>query len=123
MLYSPVRMAPQGSQIPSLHPLHLDLWAGMIQIGGSLIIIVYACAALLILLRRRASGIVAARLLIAHGVLTGLGFTLAGTLLKMILLVMWHGILIFAVIFDFRTLLKRLFVWEQTHFQQRDLMP
>ncbi len=85
--------------------------------GGSVIIVAYCLAALLTLLRLRAVGIVSARLLVAQGVLTGLSFELAGTLLKTLLLVSWRQILIFTAIFALRTLLKRLFVWEQTHLR------
>lgn len=86
--------------------------------GGALIIVAYCAAALLTLLRARTAGIVRARLLVAQGVLTGLGFKLAGTLLKTLLLVSWRQILVFAAIFALRTLLKRLFVWEQTRLRQ-----
>lgn len=105
--------------MPSLYPLRIDIWAGIIELGGSLIIVAYVLAALLTLLRARTAGIVHARLLVAQGVLTGLSFKVAGTLLKTLLLVTWHQILVFAAIFALRTLLKRLFVWEQTHLRQR----
>jgi len=104
--------------MPTLHFLHVAIWASLIEMGGSLIIVAYCLAALLMLLRSRAVGIVSARLLIAQGVLTGLNFTLAGTLLKTLLLVSWRQILIFTAIFALRTLLKRLFIWEQTHLRQ-----
>ncbi len=104
--------------MPTLHFLHVAIWASLIEMGGSLIIVAYCLAALLMLLRSRAVGIVSARLLIAQGVLTGLNFKLAGTLLKTLLLVSWRQILIFTAIFALRTLLKRLFIWEQTHLRQ-----
>jgi uncharacterized membrane protein len=107
----------------SLHLLRIDIWAGLIEMGGSLIIVAYVLAALLTLLRSRTVGITHARLLIAQGVLTGLSFKLASTLLKTILLVTWHQILIFAAIFALRTLLKRLFVWEQTHLRHYTTIP
>ncbi|MDQ2786347.1 MAG: DUF1622 domain-containing protein [Chloroflexota bacterium] len=103
--------------MPTLHLLHFDIWASIIEMGGSVIIVAYCLAALLTLLRLRAVGIVSARLLVAQGVLTGLSFELAGTLLKTLLLVSWRQILIFTAIFALRTLLKRLFVWEQTHLR------
>jgi len=104
--------------MPTLHFLHVAIWASLIEMGGSLIIVAYCLAALLMLLRSRAVGIVSARLLIAQGVLTGLNFKLAGTLLKTLLLVSGRQILIFTAIFALRTLLKRLFIWEQTHLRQ-----
>jgi uncharacterized membrane protein len=107
----------------SLRLLRIDIWAGLIEMGGSLIIAAYALAALLTLLRTRTTGIARARLLIAQGVLTGLSFKLAGTLLKTILLVTWHQILVFATIFVLRTVLKRLFVWKQTHLRQYTTIP
>lgn len=109
--------------MPALHLLHIDIWASIIEMGGSAIIVAYCLAALLTLLRSRAVGIVSARLLIAQGVLTGLNFKLAGTLLKMLLLISWRQILIFAAIFALRTLLKRLFIWEQTHLRQHATVP
>ncbi len=103
--------------MPTLRLLHVDIWASLIEMGGSVVIVAYCLAALLTLLRSRAVGIVSARLLIAQGVLTGLSFKLAGTLLKTLLLVSWRQILIFTAIFALRILLKRLFVWEQTHLR------
>ncbi len=105
--------------MPSLRLLRIDIWAGSIEMGGSLIIVAYVLAAVWTLLRSRTTGITHARLLVAQGVLTGLSFKLAGTLLKTLLLVSWQQILVFAAIFALRTVLKRLFVWEQTHLQQR----
>ncbi len=109
--------------MPSLHSLRIDVWAGIIELGGSLIIVAYVLAALLTLLRARTAGIVPARLLVAQGVLTGLSFKVAGTLLKTLLLVTWQQILLFAAIFALRTFLKRLFVWEQTHLQRQTTIP
>ncbi len=109
--------------MPSLHPFRIDIWAAIIEMGGALVIVAYVFAALLTLFRTRTAGIVQARLLVAQGVLTGLSFKVAGTLLKTLLLVTWHQILVFAAIFALRTLLKRLFVWEQTHLRQQTTIP
>ncbi len=91
--------------------LHLDLWIAAIEAVGALIIAAYCGAA--IVTRARGRGVMAARLLIGQGALTGLGYKLAATLLKTILLLSWQQIAMFAAIFALRTLLKRLFVWEQ----------
>ncbi len=97
--------------MPSLPLLRFDIWVVVIELIGSLIIVGYCVAALITLLRPR--GMTSARLLIAQGVLTGLSFKLAGTLLKTMLLVSWNQILLFVAIFALRTALKRLFLWEQ----------
>jgi uncharacterized membrane protein len=97
-----------------------DVWVVVIEMVGSLIIVGYCAAALATLIRSRGRGICAARLLIADGVITGLGFKLAGTLLKTVLLVSWHQILMFAAILALRTVLKRLFAWEQQHLKADD---
>ncbi|HEY4036334.1 MAG TPA: DUF1622 domain-containing protein [Ktedonobacteraceae bacterium] len=47
------------------------------------------------------------------GVVTGLSFKLAGTLLKTIQLHTWQQILMFVAIFTLRTVLKRVFTWER----------
>jgi hypothetical protein len=56
-----------------------------------------------------------ARLLVAQGAITALSFTVAGTLLATLALRSWRQIFVFAAIFAFRTVLKRVFVWEQGH--------
>ncbi len=60
-----------------------------------------------------------ARLLIARGVLAALSFSVAGTLLKTIALQSWPQIRIFAFVLVLRTLLKRIFQWEQTMIVRR----
>lgn len=60
-----------------------------------------------------------ARLLIARGVLAALSFSVAGTLLKTIALQSWPQIRIFAFVLVLRTLLKRIFQWEQTMIARR----
>ncbi|MCA1669257.1 MAG: DUF1622 domain-containing protein [Thermomicrobia bacterium] len=97
--------------MPLLHRLHVDVWIVAAEAVGSLIIVGYCVAAVLALLYRR--GITAARLLVAEGAITGLGYKLAGTLLRTLLLLSWRQILMFAAILALRTLLKRFFVWEQ----------
>ena len=104
-----------------MQPLALfrfDAWVVIIEMVGSLIIVGYCAAALATLIRSRGRGIRAARLLIADGVISGLGYKLAGTLLKTVLLVSWHQILMFAAIFALRTVLKRLFAWERERLKE-----
>lgn len=60
-----------------------------------------------------------ARLLIARGVLAALSFSVAGTLLKTIALQSWPQSRMFAFVLLLRTLLKRIFQWEQTMIAQR----
>lgn len=82
-----------------------------IEFIGALIIVAYVIAALITLVR--SGSIVQARLVAADGVITGLSFKLAGTLLKTLLIHTWSQILIFVIIFALRTILKRLFMWEK----------
>ncbi|GLV59915.1 hypothetical protein KDH_67390 [Dictyobacter sp. S3.2.2.5] len=93
-------------------------WATLIEFAGALLIIAYILASLFVLLRTR--DITRARLVVADGVITGLSFKLAGTLLKTIDLRSWQQILMFAVIFALRTLLKRFFTWERARLQRQE---
>lgn len=61
----------------------------------------------------RQGGADAARAVVADGVIAGLGFGVAGSLLKTIALQDWPHIRTFAFVFVFRTLLKRVFQREQ----------
>ena len=92
------------------------MWAQIIEFIGALLIVGYIVAAIISLLH--SGNIVRARLLVADGVITGLSFKLAGTLLKTIELHTWQQILIFVAIFTLRTVLKRLFTWERTRLQR-----
>ena len=92
------------------------IWIVVIEFIGALIIVGYVVAALVSLFRTR--NIVQARLLIAEGAIMGLSFKLAGTLLKTIELHTWEQILLFVAIFALRTVLKRLFTWEQSRLRQ-----
>ena len=98
---------------------NFTIWASIIEFIGALLIVAYMFVALLVLLRTR--DVVSARLLVADGVITGLSFKLAGTLLKTIELRTWQQMLMFIAIFALRTLLKRLFTWERVRLQQRSL--
>src|SRR6478735_1407739 len=87
------------------------LVASLIEFVGALLISGYMLAALVMLLRTK--NIVVARLLVADGIIAGLNFKLAGTLLKMIELHTWRQILMFVAILALRLVLKRLFFWER----------
>jgi hypothetical protein len=52
-------------------------------------------------------------LLVAEGVIGGLGVMTAATLLRTIGLRTWRQILMFTLILSLRILLKKLFVWEK----------
>ncbi|MEO6888418.1 MAG: DUF1622 domain-containing protein [Ktedonobacteraceae bacterium] len=93
-----------------------NLWITAIEFIGALLIMGYVLGAIIILLRT--GNITRARLIVANGVITGLSFKLAGTLLKTIELHTWQQILMFVAIFALRTVLKRLFTWEQARLQR-----
>jgi len=89
-------------------------WVPLIEFGGALVIVGYLVAALWRLARSRSrASIRQARLLVAEGAIWGLNFKVAGSLLNTILIHTWQQIGIFAVILALRTLLKRVFAWEQ----------
>jgi uncharacterized membrane protein len=90
--------------------LDLGFWAAAIELVGGLIITGYVVAALWVVARRR--GPVRARLLVAEGVIAGLSFKLAGTLLKTILIQSWEQLALFVAIFVLRFVLKRFFMWD-----------
>jgi uncharacterized membrane protein len=54
-----------------------------------------------------------ARILVAEGAVNGLSFKLGAALLKTIYIHTWTQIGMLFVIVSLRTLLKRLFIWEQ----------
>ena len=100
----------------------------LIALGGSLIELLAACVgvvhavlALVSIVRDRSGD--RARVLIAQGVLAALGFSLAGTLLKTIGLQSWVQIRSFAFIWGLRTVLKRVFQWEQEMVLRRSSSP
>ncbi|HEY4037105.1 MAG TPA: DUF1622 domain-containing protein [Ktedonobacteraceae bacterium] len=104
--------------MPITNLFDVTLWAALIEFGGALLIIGYLLAALLTVLHTR--DIQLARLQAATGVVTGLSFKLAGTLLKTIQLRTWQQILMFVAIFTLRTVLKRFFTWEQERLRHRE---
>lgn len=78
---------------------------------GSLVIVAYVVRATVELLRGR--GIDNSRLIVAEGVLLGLSFKVATSLLKTAVLHSWTQIGLFAFVLALRTILKRLFAWER----------
>ncbi len=101
-------------------PFDLGFWAAAIELVGGLIITGYVVASLWVVARRRAP--VRARLLVAEGVIAGLSFKLAGTLLKTILIQSWEQLAMFVAIFALRFVLKRFFVWDVARARQRERM-
>jgi hypothetical protein len=96
----------------SLSPL-LDFsgWGLALQLGGAVVITAFVVAAFVSL--SLSGGVLRARLLVAQGVIGGLGVMTAATLLRTIGLRSWHQILMFTLILSLRILLKKLFVWER----------
>lgn len=87
-------------------------WAVLIEAGAALVIAAYCIAAFWSLLRRFDRR--RAQSLVAEGALNALGFIVCGTLLKTLVLKSWPQIGMFACVFALRTLLKRIFVAEQS---------
>ena len=96
--------------------LDFSWWGLGLQLAGAVVITGFVAGALVSLSLGR--GVIRARLLVAEGVIGGLGIMTAATLLRTIGLRTWHQILMFTLILFLRILLKKLFVWEkQRHFQ------
>jgi len=89
----------------------------LIELVSAVVIAYHSCWALIVLIR--GEGTDRARLIIADGVLAGLGFSVAGTLLKTIALQSWPQMGIFALVFSFRTILKQVFSRERNLIQSR----
>ena len=85
--------------------------AALIELAGALGIAGCCAAALVSLARHRQPG--RAQALVIEGSLWGLGLKTAASLLKTLTVHDWNGILAFAAILALRTVLKRLFTWEQ----------
>jgi hypothetical protein len=84
--------------------------AAIIDAASAAIIAFFAMMALLATARRQADH---ARLLMANGVITALGFSVAGALLKAIGLGTWRQIGMFAFVLAFRTAMKHVFAAER----------
>ena len=102
--------------------MHLADWLGfrawivVIQFGAALLISGYAVAAVVTLVRTRDVNQV--RLVMAEGVINGLGVLVIGALLRVITLESWNDIGLFAAILGLRTLLKRLFLWQEARLRR-----
>lgn len=70
----------------------------------------------------RGQGFPRARLAVAQGALYGLAFKVAATLLKTIVLHSLDAIAIFAAVFALRTLIKRVFAWEQERLRLSNIV-
>jgi len=86
-------------------------WGLALQLGGASVIAAFVAAAGVAL--GLGQGLSRARLLVAEGVIAGLGVMTAATLLRTIVLHTWRQILMFALVLFLRLLLKKLFVWEK----------
>ena len=96
--------------------LHLTVWAAVFEAIGALFVGVFSLRAFVCLFQRR--GLVAARLLVAEGAIWALSFMVAATLIKMILLNTWMQIGVLAATLTLRTVMKRLFTWEESRLRQ-----
>ena len=85
--------------------------AALIEAAGALGIAGCCMAAVVSLVLHRSPG--CAQALVIKGSLWGLGLKTAASLLKTLVVHDWNGILAFAAILALRTVLKRLFTWEQ----------
>ena len=90
----------------------IAILAALIEFGGAIIIAIAVVRSLLTLVGE--GGIAGARRQVIAGTLSALGFKTAATLLKVIELGTWQSIGVFAAIFTLRSIVKQLFVWEQT---------
>lgn len=95
-----------------MQPLDFSSWGLVLQMAGAAIIAGFVAAAAFSLVRQR--NVVCARLLVAEGVIGGLGVMSAATLLRSIELRTWKQILMFSLVVTLRILLKKLFVGEKT---------
>ncbi len=104
--------------------MRLDVVAGFVELFGALIISFYALGSLIALATPKSTDpIRAARLHIAEGVLAGLTFKVAATLLKTLVLFSWNQIAAFAAVLALRTLLKHLFAWEAEKLSRSETQP
>jgi hypothetical protein len=91
--------------------LDFSFWGLALQLGAAIVITGFVALALVSVTLGR--GVLRARLLVAEGVIGGLGVMTAATLLRTIGLRTWRQILMFTLILSLRILLKKLFVWEK----------
>jgi uncharacterized membrane protein len=93
----------------------IALGGTLIELLAAFVVVYHATLALSCIVRRQGSD--KARLVIAEGVLSALGFMAAGTLLTTLALQTWVQIRTFAVILTMRTLLKKVFSSEKTSIE------
>ena len=91
--------------------LDFSWWGLALQLMSAVVITGFIAPAMVSLGLGR--GVLRARLLVAEGVIGGLGVMTAATLLRTIGLRTWPQILMFTLILSLRILLKKLFVWEK----------
>jgi hypothetical protein len=96
--------------------LDFSWWGLALQLMSAVVITGFSAAAMVSLGLGR--GVLRARLLVAEGVIGGLGLMTAATLLRTIGLRTWRQILMFALILSLRILLKKLFVWEKGRLRE-----
>ena len=96
--------------------LDFSWWGLALQLVSALVITGFVAVTLVFL--SIGHGVIRARLLVAEGVIGGLGIMMAATLLRTIGLHTWHQILMFTLILLLRILLKKLFVWEKERLSQ-----
>ncbi len=95
----------------------VSLGGTLIDLAAAVVISFHALWALAALIR--GEGTDRARLLVADGVLAGLAFSVAGTLLKTIALQSWPQLGTFVFVYALRTMLKRVFAWERSLIEPR----
>ena len=98
----------------------IALGGGLIELLAAIVIGFHALWALTAMVRRFEAD--RPRLIIADGVLTALGFSAAGTLLKALALQSWQQIGIFTFVLALRTLLKQVFARERKLILMRNVI-
>lgn len=91
--------------------LDFSWWGLALQLVSAVVITGFVIGALVSL--SFGHGVLRARLLVAEGVIGGLGVMTAATLLRTIGLRTWQQILMFTLTLCVRILLKKLFVWQK----------
>jgi hypothetical protein len=91
--------------------LDFSWWGLVLQLASAAVITGFVSVALVS--SSLGGGVLRARLLVAEGVIGGLGVMTAASLLRTIELRTWHQILMFTLILFLRILLKKLFAWEK----------
>ena len=114
-------MSFQESRLISTEQQMVLMGGSMIELLAAIVIVYHVLWAIAAIVRRQGSDV--ARIRIAQGVLAALGFSVAGTLLKTIALQTWPQIRLFTFIFVLRTLLKRVFLWEENSIKARMAVP